>query len=89
MCRWQRMERVACCPCAVIAIELLAGAQGCDFHTPLTSSDGLEAVRRLIRTQIDRLAEDRYFHPDITRAIQLVRSAAVIAAANSSALPGL
>jgi histidine ammonia-lyase len=31
---------------AVIAIELLAAAQGCDFHAPLTSSAPLEAVRR-------------------------------------------
>ena len=30
---------------AVIGIELLAAAQGCDFHAPLQSSPPLEAVR--------------------------------------------
>ncbi len=34
---------------AVIGIELLAAAQGCDFHAPLASSPPLEAVRALLR----------------------------------------
>ena len=34
---------------AVIGIELLAAAQGCDFHAPLTSSTPLEAVRTMLR----------------------------------------
>ena len=32
---------------AVIGIELLAAAQGCDFHAPLASSQALEAVRKI------------------------------------------
>ena len=32
---------------AVIGIELLAAAQGCDFHAPLTSSAPLEARARI------------------------------------------
>jgi histidine ammonia-lyase len=74
---------------AVVAIELLAGAQGCDFHSPLRSSDRLESVRKLIRTQVPHLDEDRYFHPDIERSIHLVRSEAVIAAADFAELPGI
>ena len=31
---------------AVVAIELLAAAQGCDFHAPLHSSPALERVPR-------------------------------------------
>src|SRR3546814_4975744 len=34
---------------AVIGIELLAAAQGCDFHAGLSSSDALEAVRTRLR----------------------------------------
>ena len=37
---------------AVIGIELLAAAQGCDFHAPLTSSAPLEAVRALLRAEV-------------------------------------
>jgi urocanate hydratase len=58
----------------VIGIELLAAAQGCDFHAPLTSSPALEAVRRRLRADVPRLEEDRYFHPDIEHAKDLVRS---------------
>ncbi len=74
---------------AVIGIELLAAAQGCDFHAPLASSAPLEAVRKLIRAEVPHLDNDRHFHPDMEKAIALVRSGAVVRAADAVALPGL
>jgi histidine ammonia-lyase len=74
---------------AVIGIELLAAAQGCDFHAPLTSSPPLEAVRALVRGKIAHLDDDRHFHPDIAAAIGLVRSGAIIAAAGGDTLPSV
>jgi histidine ammonia-lyase len=74
---------------AVIGIELLAAAQGCDFHTPLASSTPLEAARALLRAKIPHLSDDRHFHPDMVQAIELVRSGAVIEAASAVALPGI
>ena len=74
---------------AVIAIEVLAGAQGCDFHAPLASSPALEAVRRLVRARVPRLDNDRHFHPDLQQAIEMVRAGAVAKAAESVALPGI
>ena len=73
---------------AVVAIELLAATQGCDFHDPLKSSQPLEAVRRLVRTDVPHLDEDRHFHPDIEKAIALVGNG-VIAHACSISLPGM
>ncbi|WP_131194456.1 histidine ammonia-lyase [Lichenihabitans psoromatis] len=73
---------------AVIGIELLAAAQGCDFHAPLASSAGLDAVRALLRAEVPRLDDDRHIHPDMEKAIALVRSGAVATAA-SIALPDL
>ena len=67
---------------AVIGIELLAAAQGCDFLKPLTSSEALERVRALTRSAVPALDHDRHFHPDMALAIELVRSQAVIKAAN-------
>jgi histidine ammonia-lyase len=64
----------------VLGIELLAAAQGCDFHAPLQSSDALEAVRVCLRSDVPTLNDDRHFHPDIEAAIALVRSGAVIRA---------
>jgi histidine ammonia-lyase len=73
----------------VIAIELLTAVQGCDFHAPLTSSAALESVRKLVRTNVPALQDDRYFHPDLQSSIQLVRSGAVIREIRGTMLPGL
>ena len=74
---------------SVIGIELLAAAQGCDFHRPLTSSPALESTRALVRAEIAYLDDDRHFHPDLTKAIALVSSGAVVRAARRVTLPGV
>lgn len=74
---------------AVIGVELLAAAQGCDFHAPLKSSAALEAVRAALRARVPTLEDDRHFHPDMELAIALVRSEAVAKAAAGVALPGV
>lgn len=56
---------------AIIAIELLAAAQGCDFHA-LPSSPVLEQVRATVRAAVPRLEDDRYFAPDLGAAIALL-----------------
>ena len=71
----------------VIGIELLAAAQGCDFHAPLRSSVPLEALRALVRGEVPHLEDDRHFHPDMEKAIGLVRSGAANEAAAAVALP--
>jgi histidine ammonia-lyase len=68
---------------AVIAIELLAAAQGCDFHAPLTSSPPLERVRAVLRREVAHLEDDRHFYPDLQKAIALVRDGTIAAAAGS------
>jgi histidine ammonia-lyase len=74
---------------AVVGIELLAAAQGCDFHAPLKSSAPLEAVRTLLRAKVPHLDNDRHFHPDMEAANALVRAGAVIEAAGAIDLPGI
>ncbi|WP_068876652.1 MULTISPECIES: histidine ammonia-lyase [unclassified Phenylobacterium] len=66
---------------AVVGIELLAAAQGCDFHSPLTSSPALEGVRRLLRAYVPHLEDDRHFHPDMALAGGLVGEGDVVKAA--------
>jgi histidine ammonia-lyase len=77
----------------VIAIELLAAAQGCDLHSDvqahLASSPPLERVRRLLRAQVPMLTEDRYFAPDMAAANALVRSGALTEAVGAGLVPGL
>ena len=62
---------------AVIGIELMAAAQGCDFHAPLTSSPPLERVRALLRQDVPNLENDRYLYPDLQKSIALVRDGAI------------
>ena len=72
----------------VVAIELLAAAQGCDFHAPMTSSAPLERARAALRERVPHLQDDRYLAPDIAAAADLVRSGALVAA-TGAALPEL
>jgi histidine ammonia-lyase len=72
----------------IVAIELLAAAQGCDFHLPLKSSVPLERVRARLRERVPRLDHDRYLAPDIAAAADIVRSGGLTAAAGVK-LPGL
>ncbi|MFV3074517.1 histidine ammonia-lyase [Niveispirillum fermenti] len=65
---------------SVVAIEYLAAAQGCDFHSPLASSAVLEALRGRLRAHVPSLTDDRYFHADIQAALTLVRSGALLSA---------
>ena len=82
---WPMAENVI----AVVGIELLVAAQACDFHAPLRSSAPLEAVRALLRSRVPMMQEDRYLHPDMRDAADLVRSGALAEAAAAVALPSL
>jgi len=72
---------------AILGIELLVAAQGCDFHAPLKSSDPLEHLRALIRAEVPHMDADRFLAPDIARATALVRDGKLPSA--EIALPGV
>jgi histidine ammonia-lyase len=59
---------------AVVGIELLAAAQGIDFHRPSRSSLPLEAVHAGIRSEVPFYAVDRYVAPDIEAARTWVKA---------------
>ena len=75
----RRLTAMAENAAAIVGIEILAAAQGCDFHAPLTSSDDLERVRATVRQRVPRLEDDRYLSPDLRAATALVREGALIA----------
>jgi histidine ammonia-lyase len=62
---------------AIVGIELLAAAQGLEFHRPLRSSASLELAHQQIRRRVRPWRSDRYFAPDIAAARELVRSGAL------------
>src|SRR5437763_6381728 len=56
----------------IVAIELLAAAQGIEFLRPLTSAPGLEAVLRLVRSVSPGMPDDRSLARDIEAVHHLV-----------------
>jgi histidine ammonia-lyase len=57
----------------VVAIELLAAAQGIEFHRPLQSSRMLESLLAQLRAEVPFYDRDRLFAPDIALAAKAVR----------------
>jgi histidine ammonia-lyase len=56
----------------IIAIELLAAAQGIEFHRPLRTSGRLETVHKLIRDRVAPYDEDRFFGGDFAAIEKLI-----------------
>ena len=57
----------------IVAIELLAAAQGIDFHRPLRTSRTLEQAHDLLRQRVPFWNEDRLMAPDIEAVSDMVR----------------
>lgn len=68
----------------IVAVELLAAAQGIDFHRPLRSSDAIEAAHADLRAVVPAYDQDRWFAPDIEAA-----AARIQAGAHREAVKGL
>jgi histidine ammonia-lyase len=60
----------------IVAIELLAAAQGIDFRAPLRTSARLQEVHALVRSKVAFYDHDRYFAPDITAIQALIEAGA-------------
>ena len=56
----------------IVAIELLAAAQGIDFRRPLKTSEPLEDVYAAVRQVADPWDHDRVFSPDIDAVSDLI-----------------
>jgi histidine ammonia-lyase len=60
----------------VVAIELLAAAQGVEFHAPLKTSAALQPVLSKIRAASPRLTQDRSLAGDIGKVCALIAARA-------------
>src|SRR5207237_9980491 len=61
----------------IVAIELLAAAQGIDFRAPLRTSPRLQEVHALVRSKVAFYDNDRYFARDMTALPSHVESGAL------------
>ncbi len=72
----RRLGEMAENTAGIVAIELLAAAQGVEFHAPLETSATLAEVKALIRAAVPPYDRDRAFAPDIAAVKRLIAEAA-------------
>jgi len=60
----------------VVAIELLAAAQGIEFHAPLMTSPALQRAVGAVRSVSERLTRDRSLAGDMARVRELIEAGA-------------
>jgi histidine ammonia-lyase len=60
----------------ILAIELLAAAQGIDLRRPLRSNEFIENAHRTIRNTVPKWKQDRYFQPDLEAVAKLIGESA-------------
>ena len=63
---------------AVVAVELLAAAQGVDFRRPLQTSEPLRRAHALIRSRVPFWSVDRAFAPDLEAMRREVETGAFV-----------
>ena len=69
---------------AVLAIELIAGAQAVDLRKPARPSRGVQAAYDVIRKHVAFLEEDRPLYDDINRLSAVVQSGEILAAVEAA-----
>jgi histidine ammonia-lyase len=67
----------------VLAVEIMTAARALDLRAPLSPARGTGAVRDLVRQHVDGPGADRHLAPEIDAAVDLVRSGAIVAAAEA------
>ncbi|UCG69146.1 MAG: histidine ammonia-lyase [Thermoplasmata archaeon] len=63
---------------AVVAIELMAGAQALDFRAPAKPSKGVNAAYDVVRKHVEHLEEDRPLFDDINNLTAVVKAGKVL-----------
>ena len=71
----------------VLAIEVLTAARAIDLRAPLNPGPGTGAVVAALREQVSGPGPDRELAPEIDAAVELVRSGALVAAAEAAVGP--
>jgi histidine ammonia-lyase len=67
----------------ILAVELVSAARAQDLRRPLAASSATAAVRDVLRTRVAGVGPDRVVAPDLAAAEELIRSGAIVEAAES------
>jgi histidine ammonia-lyase len=72
---------------AVLAIEMMAGAQAVDIRKPVKPSKGVQAAYEVIRKYVEYLEEDRPLFDDINTLKEVVESGEILEAVETAVGP--
>jgi histidine ammonia-lyase len=67
----------------VLAVEILTAARALDMRSPLSPAPATAAVVEALRAEVDGPGPDRYLSPEIEATVALVRSGALLTAAET------
>ena len=67
----------------ILAVEVCAAARAQEMRRPLDASPATAAVREVLRKQVKGAGPDRFIAPELAAAEQLIRSGAIVDAAES------
>lgn len=68
----------------ILAIEALTAAQALDFRDPLLAGRGVDAAHRCLRRVVPHKEADGFFGADIEATVSLLRTGALVAAAEGA-----
>ncbi|WP_368268180.1 histidine ammonia-lyase [Enterobacter cloacae] len=74
----RRLWEMAANTRGVLAVEWLAACQGIDLREGLKSSSQLEQARHVLREHVTHYDDDRFFAPDIDKAMQLLEEGRLV-----------
>jgi histidine ammonia-lyase len=83
----RRLGDMAFNTATIVGVELLAAAQGIEFHAPLKTAPTLQTAMKAIRTRVGHYAKDHYFAPDIRIATKMVEEGIFLSFMPSGLLP--
>jgi len=68
----RKASQIAGNAAGIVAVELIASAQGVDFHAPLKTSPKLQKLHSSVRTISPRLISDRYWADEMAMLQQSI-----------------
>ncbi len=74
----RKAARIATNAAGIVAVELIAAAQGVDFHAPLLTSSALQAVHGRVRALSPRLDADRYWADEMAALQDAVLEGSIV-----------
>ncbi|MGE8333276.1 MAG: aromatic amino acid lyase, partial [Pseudomonas putida] len=82
---WEMAENTR----GVLAIEWLGACQGLDLRKGLKTSAKLEKARQALRSEVAHYDRDRFFAPDIEKAVELLAKGSLTGLLPAGVLPSL